>query len=148
MQVFSSNEATGFRYEKEGRYHLLHVVLYNLVSIISEVAKNELFDPDFYYFLHLIDLRFQVNHGVKYYVDQLPISEKKLGALSKKHLGLSPLQAIHRRVLLEAKRLLVFGEQSHKEIALDLGFDSPASFSAFIKKKTGYTASDLQSHIT
>ena len=72
------------------------------------------------------------------------ISQKKLSTLAKKHHGATPLQVIHHRILLEAKRLLTFGEQSHKEIALDLGFDNPAAFSAFIKKRTGRTASELQ----
>ncbi|PCI98861.1 MAG: hypothetical protein COB15_05070 [Flavobacteriales bacterium] len=51
---------------------------------------------------------------------------------------------MHHRLLLEAKRLLLFKEESHKEIAYALGFDSPSSFSSFIKMKTGKTPSDLQ----
>jgi len=148
IHVFCSNERSGFQYEKDARYPLLHAVLYNLVSIVSEAVPIQSFDADLGRFFRLIDLHFHEKHTVKYYVDHLPISEKKLRTLTKKYLGISPLQAIHKRILLEAKRLLVFGEQSHKEIALDLGFDSPASFSAFIKKKTRHTASEIQSRIT
>ncbi len=63
-------------------------------------------------------------------------------------MGLTPLQVIHKRILLEAKRQLVFEEKQHKEIAYNLGFDSPASFSAFVKKKTGLTASEIQDEVT
>jgi AraC family transcriptional activator of pobA len=62
-------------------------------------------------------------------------------------MGMSSLQVIHHRLVLEAKRLLLFGEESHKEIAYSLGFDSPASFSAFIKKKIGTTPSELQTQL-
>ena len=43
--------------------------------------------------------------------------------------------------------MLATGNQPHKEIAYELGFDSPASFSAFIKKKTGLTASEIQTQV-
>jgi AraC-like DNA-binding protein len=62
-------------------------------------------------------------------------------------MGMSSLQVIHHRLVLEAKRLLLFGEESHKEIAYSLGFDSQASFSAFIKKKIGNTPSELQTQL-
>ncbi|MFN5318711.1 MAG: helix-turn-helix domain-containing protein [Bacteroidia bacterium] len=58
------------------------------------------------------------------------------------------MQVIHNRILLEAKRLLLFEKGSHKEIAYDLGFDSPASFSAFIKLKTGHAPSELAKQLT
>ena len=73
----------------------------------------------------------------------LNTTEKKLSVISKKYLGLSPLQVIHDRLLLEAKRILLFENSSHKEIAFHLGFDSPASFSLFIRNKTGYSPSEL-----
>ena len=56
-------------------------------------------------------------------------------------------QVIHNRILLEAKRLLLFEEITHKEISYQLGFDSPPSFSAFIKSKTGYSPSELTQHL-
>jgi AraC family transcriptional activator of pobA len=50
--------------------------------------------------------------------------------------------------LSEAKRLLLFEKGSHKEIAYDLGFDSPTSFSAFIKTKTGLSPSELSKQLS
>jgi AraC family transcriptional regulator, transcriptional activator of pobA len=104
-------------------------------------------DADFNRFLQLVDAHFREQHSVQFYLNELNVSEKKLGALTKQHLGASPLQAIHQRLVLEIKRLLLFGEESHKEIAYSLGFDSPASFSAFVKKKTGMTPSELQTSV-
>ena len=99
-------------------------------------------------FYQLLELHYKANRGVQYFIEMLGSTEKKLGAATKKFTGLSPLQVIHNRILLEAKRLLLFEKGSHKEIAYDLGFDSPASFSAFIKLKTGHAPSELAKQLT
>jgi AraC family transcriptional activator of pobA len=94
-------------------------------------------------FQQLLEEKFLETHAVQEYAEELQTTEKKISTLTKKHLGLSPLQVIHNRILLEAKRLLLFEKTSYKEIAYHLGFDSPASFSQFIKNKTGLTPSEL-----
>lgn len=124
--------------------HLLQVLLFDLMSNAKSTDKPTLADSDLNQFLQLIDVNFKEQHSVQFYLKELKISDKKLGSLSKHHLGMSPLQAIHHRLVLEIKRLLLFGEESHKELTYSLGFDSPASFSAFVKKKTGSTPSVLQ----
>lgn len=98
-------------------------------------------------FQQFLEDQYAHNHSVQEYVKQIGTTEKKLAAATKKFMGLSPLQVIHNRVLLEAKRVLLFEDTSHKEIAFRLGFDSPASFSQFIKNKTGYSPSELSTHL-
>ncbi|MGK0280233.1 MAG: AraC family transcriptional activator of pobA, partial [Litorivivens sp.] len=132
---------------KQAAHNLLQAFLFELLMHQSLLEVSDTADQEFATFSRLIETNYKTEHTVKFYLAVGCISEKKLGQLTKQHLGLSPLQVIHARVLLEAKRLLTFGEQSHKEIAFDLGFDSPASFSAFIKKKTGKTASELQTEV-
>lgn len=98
-------------------------------------------------FYQLLEEHFTGSKGVAEFVQLLGTNEKKLSAATKKYAGLSPLQVIHNRILIEAKRMLLFEDQSHKEIAFQLGFDSPASFSAFIKLKTGFSPSELTKHL-
>ncbi|HMT28317.1 MAG TPA: helix-turn-helix transcriptional regulator [Bacteroidia bacterium] len=98
-------------------------------------------------FQQLLEAEYHENRIVTQYAQKLNTSEKKLALTIKKHLGISPLQAIHDRILLEAKRLLLFETTSHKEISFQLGFDSPASFSLFIKNKTGFSPSELNSQL-
>ncbi len=118
-------------------------LLQSIISIILEnrdlkenseknLVKNLLID-----FYLLIEVHYAENVGVQFFIESLGTTEKKLAEAIKKHTGLSPLQVIHNRILLEAKRLMLFEERTHKEIAYQLGFDSPASFSTFIKSKTG-----------
>ena len=147
LDSLSTYSDTPSIYRREIKQHLLQALMLDLFSSIKEKSPAITTASAFYKFQQLIDKYFKEEQTVRFYMDQLEMSEKKLAALSKKHTGISPLQLIHKRILLEAKRLLVFGDQPHKEIAYELGFDSPASFSAFIKKKTGYTASEIQSQV-
>lgn len=107
-------------------------------NTVKSLDKKTIID-----FYQLLESHFKDNVGVQFYIEKLGTTEKKLSAATKKHAGLSPLQVIHNRILLEAKRLLLFEETSHKEISYELGFDSPASFSTFIKSKTGFSPSEL-----
>lgn len=111
------------------------------VAAVSEEQKL------MFQFQQLLEEQYPHNHSVQEYVKLIGTTEKKLAAATKKFSGLSPLQVIHNRVLLEAKRVLLFEGTSHKEIAFRLGFDSPASFSQFIKNKTGYSPSELSTHL-
>lgn len=131
----------------ERNLHLLQVLLFDLLE--QKQSKKPLMqvETEFNRFLQLVDAHFREQHSVQFYLNELNVSEKKLGALTKQHLGASPLQAIHQRLVLEIKRMLLFGEESHKEIAYSLGFDSPATFSAFVKKRTGKTPSELQTAV-
>ena len=127
--------------------HVLHALLFELFSMVEKNAPMETIDPDFYEFQRQLDLNYKQEQTVGYYLGKVGVGEKKLSLLSKKYQGVTPLQLIHNRVLLEAKRCLVFEDKAHKEIAYELGFDSPASFSAFVKKKTGFTATELSQHL-
>ena len=134
-------------HRNETQKHLLQALVFDLFSGFSENNTNPSLESEFYQFLQLIDQHFKKAQTVSFYLEQLSIGAKKLSTLSQKYHGTSPLQVIHKRILLEAKRLLSTGDRQHKEIAYDLGFDSPASFSAFVKKKTGFTASGIQSQM-
>ena len=125
--------------------HYLQALLMQLLEC-REIGKTIEATGDrklLFEFQHLLEEQYLENHVVGRYAELLNTTEKKLSTLTKKYLGLSPLQVIHNRILLEAKRLLLFEGSSHKEIAFQLGFDSPASFSLFIKNKTGFSPSEL-----
>lgn len=130
--------------ENERNQHLLQVLLFDLLDITDQTTSAKSVNSEFNAFLKLVDTHFKEENSVRFYLNQLGISDKKLSALTKQHFGFSPLQVIHHRMIVEIKRLLLFGESSHKEVAYSLGFDSPSSFSAFVKNKTSQTPSELQ----
>jgi AraC family transcriptional activator of pobA len=129
--------------------HYLQALLLQLLEFSAKAPSLTLSEDRqlLFDYRQLIDIQHCYNHSVTKYATYLNTTEKKLSATTKKYLGLSPLQVIHNRLLLEAKRRLLFETTSHKEIAFHLGFDSPASFSLFIKNKTGFNPSELNKEL-
>ena len=74
------------------------------------------------------------------YADLMFISPKHLNSLCKKGLNKTVTNLIHERNLIEAKRLLLFTDNSVAEIAFELGFADKSYFMKFFKKHTKLTA--------
>ena len=62
------------------------------------------------------------------------ISAKHLNNLCKKGLNKTVTNLIHERIMIEAKRLLLFTDNSISEIAFELGFTDKSYFMRFLKK--------------
>lgn len=54
--------------------------------------------------------------------------------------GVTPERVFVMRVIEKVKELLVYTEQSFKQIARALGYNSPSSLSNLLKKHTGFTS--------
>ncbi len=88
-------------------------------------------------FNYLVEKYFREKHSVREYADLLHKSPKTLANLFLKYSSKTPVQVIHDRIQMEARRMLVFTDLSVKEIGYQLGFDDIQSFSRFFKKGTG-----------
>jgi AraC family transcriptional regulator, transcriptional activator of pobA len=69
------------------------------------------------------------------YATVLSITPNHLNALCKEHLGLQAGEVIRKRIVLEAKRLLVSTDLAASEIAYQLGFIDNSYFTRFFKKQ-------------
>ncbi|MNW07779.1 Virulence regulon transcriptional activator VirF [compost metagenome] len=65
------------------------------------------------------------------------ISERTLQKAVLQVLGKSPKELINEQMVLESKRLLVYGAMSVKEVSYELGFKEPSHFTKFFKARTG-----------
>jgi len=81
---------------------------------------------------------------VKDYATLLFKSPKTLSNIFSKHIGKSPLTVINERIILEAKRLLLYSQKSTDEIAQELGYKDTGHFSKFFKKHAGYSPSNFK----
>lgn len=99
-------------------------------------------------FKTLIEANFLENRTVSFYADKLQLTTKKLNEVSKNKTGITALQIIHERILVEIKRLLLFSGKSHKEIAFTLGFDSPSALNKFVYSKLQETPSELKEELS
>ena len=82
----------------------------------------------------LVEKHYRQKHQVKDYADLLFRSPKTLSNLFHKYGTKTPLMVIHERILLEAKRQLLYSDKTTEEIAYDLGYKDAGHFSKFFKK--------------
>lgn len=94
----------------------------------------------------LVESFFKTEHSVSFYADKLFKSPKTLSNNFAK-LNTSPLQIIHERIVLEAKRLLIYTDKTAKEIAYEVGFDDASHLSRLFKKHTTLSPSDFKKQL-
>ncbi|MDY8138597.1 AraC family transcriptional regulator [Aquimarina sp. 2201CG5-10] len=97
-------------------------------------------------FNFLVDTHFREHHSVGFYAEKLFKSPKTLSNNFAK-FEKSPLQIIHDRIVLEAKRLLIYTEKSAKEIAYEVGFEDASHLSRMFKKHTSFSPSEFRKQL-
>jgi len=95
-------------------------------------------------FLNLIELNYKNLRLPKDYASLLYITPNHLNALCKELLGESAGELIRKRIILEAKRLLVIKDYSIAEVAYELNFNDNSYFTKFFKKIEGMTPEDFR----
>lgn len=104
-------------------------------STISKTSKPQL---DLVRKFHvLVENHFKEKHQVADYAELLFKSPKTLSNLFKKIGDEAPLKIINNRIVLEAKRLLLFSTKNADEIGYELGYKEASHFSKFFKSHTG-----------
>jgi len=125
---------------------MLRILLKQVIIIFTRIAKKQLYKELLYtdneldimrLFNTQVELYFRKKHKVADYANILNKSPKTLSNTFKQLRQKTPLQFIHDRIALEAKRLLRYTDKNTKEIAYELGFDDASKFSRFFKTKTG-----------
>ncbi|MDH7445024.1 helix-turn-helix domain-containing protein [Aquimarina sp. 2201CG14-23] len=94
----------------------------------------------------LVEYHFRKEHSVAFYAEKLFKSPKTLSNSFSKFIK-SPLQIIHDRIILEAKRLLIYTDKSAKEIAYEVGFDDASHLSRMFKKHTSLSPSEFKKQL-
>lgn len=121
-------------------------VLCSLLNILFLLIKNKIKDDNLWRDNNPIDVNFinafrsLINDNYKKqwkvgdYAEAMSMSVSTLCRLCKSSLGHSPKYLIQERLIAEAKRELVYTSLPITEIALSLGFKSPAYFSRIFSK--------------
>ncbi len=124
---------------------MLRSLLKRLLIISTRLLKEDLPHPSIptnqmdlvREFNLLVEKHFRKLHKVKDYADLLYKSPKTLSNLFSKLINKSPLNIINERIILEAKRLLLYSDLTIEEISRDLGYKESGHFSKFFKKHAG-----------
>jgi AraC family transcriptional activator of pobA len=88
-------------------------------------------------FGELVETRFRDNFSVADLARALNVSESRLRSVCLATAGQSPIQLLHARIVLEAKRQLHYTSNPIGEIAYALGFEDPAYFTRFFTRLAG-----------
>ncbi|NRD19473.1 AraC family transcriptional regulator [Winogradskyella eckloniae] len=128
---------------------LLKVLLLHLIRYQNDVfLEQDLNQKRVFQFLELMEVTFLKETNTDYYANEIGISSKRLNQILKQKLNATAKQIIQQRQLTEAKRELVKGDITTKELAFYLGFNSLSSFSRFFKNSVGVSPSDFKTHIS
>jgi len=88
-------------------------------------------------FCELIEARYAEQWTVDRYARAIGITAAHLNALCRQIVGQSALQLIHQRLVLAAKRNLVYTSMTISVVSHTLGFSDPAYFTRFFKREVG-----------
>lgn len=95
-------------------------------------------------FCQMIEDCYTRHYPVARYARELGITAAHLNALCRQAVNQSALELIHERLLLEAKRNLVYTSMTVSVVSYTLGFSDPAYFTRFFKRCTGLSPKDFR----
>jgi len=78
-------------------------------------------------------------HKVTDYANLLNVTPQNLNAVCRRQIGSSAGELIHKRLLLEAKRYLLYTDNTVAEIAEILNFSDASNFNKYFRKQVGMT---------
>ena len=130
-------------YKPQKLYKLVNLVYIELIRVYIpfhiRVEQNHNYLGKVRRLEELIDANFRTAKLPGEYAEMMNISDKHLNRMSKEILNKTISDLIFDRIILEAKRLLLFSTSSISEISLELGYVDSSYFSRLFKKKTGST---------
>jgi len=96
-------------------------------------------------FKSLLNEKYKEITSVSEFAGLLNITPNYLNIVVKETTGLTANDLIHKRIILEARRLLIDEYSDIVQIAFELGFKDASYFARFFKKATGQSPSDFRS---
>ncbi|CAM1369646.1 Transcriptional regulator, AraC family [Tenacibaculum sediminilitoris] len=143
LDFILQNLTEEFELEETAQYDMLQSLLKQFIvysvrikkekDVVKESVETKLFKD----FSLLVEQNFKKIHQVTGYAYRLGLSPKSLTKHLQKIGTQTPSDFIKNRIITEAKRLLLYTDDSIKQVAFDLGFNDPAYFSRFFTKATG-----------
>ena len=142
---------SGLAYKKECLQSLWISMLYVVVGVLDRRSKSVesaastsrsrlLFEQ----FIGLVAKYHDRYRNVGFYADKLCLTPKYLSKLIKNATGKSAPEWIDAYVILEAKNMLKYSNDTIKEIVYKLNFPNQSVFYKFFKARTGMTPSEYR----
>lgn len=97
-------------------------------------------------FIERVEIRFQSHEPLTEHARALGVSVPHLSRSCREVLGHSAARVIQDRLMIEARRDLVYTSLTVAQISFRLGFSDPAYFSRFFAKRAGISPSDYRAN--
>lgn len=152
LQAICAALADEFEGSAPGRSEALqaHLVLLatwflrRVAPVSADEGRRALRDTLVQRYRALIELHLRRHQPLGFYAAQLRVTADHLSRNCRAVSGLSALDLLHERMLLEARRLLAYTVAPVAEVASDLGFDDPSYFSRFFARRAGQSPQDYR----
>jgi AraC family transcriptional activator of pobA len=118
-------------------FHALAEALVRSLPAVADAQNETLDDRRLALFRHLVEIHLSEHRNLAFYAQSIGCTERTLARLTHARMGHSPLALIHRRLALEAARMLRYTNASVVQVAHALGFNDPSYFSRFYLRMTG-----------
>ncbi|WP_291951885.1 helix-turn-helix domain-containing protein [Chitinophaga sp.] len=132
--------------KKEGTYtfHMTEGLLKALLAHVLEDVKKfsghvEITSNLYQSFLSLLSAEQTVKNKVHHYAELLRTSPQNLNAACRKAVDQSSEEVLSEFIISEAKRLLLYTDNTIAEISFLLDFNDPSHFVKYFKRKTEQT---------
>ncbi|MBB1151144.1 MULTISPECIES: AraC family transcriptional regulator [unclassified Myroides] len=104
-------------------------------------------DDRVYKILQLIEEHYSTQQKNEFYAEQVFLSVKRMNEILFRAIGKTLKQQLQERLLLEAKRLVGYSEDTIQRIAHALHFSDVTYFNRFFKKHTHQTPKDFREQV-
>ena len=130
---------------------ILSVISQIYIQSVREFSKGDEKTPatSVSYFKHyqdfenLLEESFTSQKSISFYASKLNISAKHLNRITQTVMQKTASEIITERVILEAKRMLIYLDEGLVEIAFRLGYEEYSYFARMFRKNTGITPSQF-----
>ncbi|NQY22060.1 MAG: helix-turn-helix domain-containing protein [Campylobacteraceae bacterium] len=114
--------------------HLFSSFLKYIIKSKTRIANISNMDKRVNLLKLLIDKNYKKENSASFYAKEFEITTKRLNEIIKSNINKTVSDLINQRLIIEAKRELLFSQESIKYIAEELGFFDASYFSRFFKK--------------
>ena len=118
------------------------IILSTQDSSETVFAENHLINR----YLRLVEKHAASQHKVEWYASELGVTITYLSKIVKEMMGVTAGAILRKRIVLEAKRLLVHTELTVAEVATELNFEDASYFGRFFKRETKQTPRTFSKH--
>jgi len=136
--------AEEYKNEDESSFHvsegLLKSLFTKVLAVSDTFSSSTEFKPGIYQsFIELLSSAAEIKNSVNFYSRKLNTTPQNLNAVCRKEVNQSAADVISEFLINEAKRLLLYSNQTVSEISYSLKFNDSSHFIKYFRRHTGKT---------